>query len=102
MPWEWRSGEKTLEQCRHECLQHPECVGIEFCGPDQGGKHACDSNECILLSSTIDGNPAAGWNIYTVRPSLSLSTTTSPFARDRRVAAAVQHVPQGMGPGGGH
>ena len=70
MPWEWRSGEKTLEMCRHECLQHPECVGIEFCGPDQGGKHACDSNECILLSSTIDGNPAAGWNIFTVRPSL--------------------------------
>ena len=25
MPWEWRSGEKTLEQCRHECLQHAEC-----------------------------------------------------------------------------
>ena len=32
-PWEWRHGEKTMEQCRHECLQHPECAGIEFCGP---------------------------------------------------------------------
>ena len=92
-PWEWRHGEKTMEQCRHECLQHPECAGIEFCGPvrcwilsrfdalghlanlkkDQhfqevGGKHACTDNECILLSATIDSNDAAGWNIYTHAP----------------------------------
>ena len=65
-PWEWRSGEKNLEQCRTECLNHPECVGIEFCGPDIPGtqKHSCDSNECILLSSTLDGHSASGWNVY--------------------------------------
>ena len=48
-------------------------VGIEFCGPDSrdsGGKHDCDSNECILLSSALDGNPAQGWNVYTVSPSV--------------------------------
>ena len=58
---------RTLEQCRSECLGHPECVGIEFCGPELGGKHACDSNECILLSSTLDSNKAAGWAIFQVR-----------------------------------
>ena len=69
-PWEWRGGEKTLEQCRTECLLHPECVGIEFCGPDDGGggKHSCDSNECILLSSVLDGTPSQGWNVYTHAP----------------------------------
>ena len=25
-PWEWRGGEKTLEQCRTECLSHAECT----------------------------------------------------------------------------
>ena len=98
MPWEWRSGEKTLEMCRHECLQHPECVGIEFCGPDEGGKHACDSNECILLSSTLDSNKAAGWAIYQVRRQ-HIRTCEQRCADCPCLHA--QHVPAGS-MGGGH
>ena len=90
--------EKTLEQCRSECLGHPECVGIEFCGPELGGKHACDSNECILLSSTLDSNKAAGWAIFQVRRQ-HIRTCEQRCADCPCLLA--QHVPAGS-MGGGH
>jgi ribosomal protein L3 len=66
-PWEWRSGQFSLSQCKGECVRHTSCLGIEF------KQHNADkSHECILLRrlGTVGWarHYAAGWVIYS-RPS---------------------------------
>jgi len=49
--WVWRDGEKTIEQCKNECLKHQECAGIEFCGKELSPNSPCPKNTCVLVSS---------------------------------------------------
>ena len=57
-PWEWRSDEFTLEQCKGKCNEFPlTCTGIEFETYD-------GTSDCIMLRGeerTV--NPAPGWTI---------------------------------------
>ena len=58
-PWEWRSDEFTLAQCKGKCNEFPDtCSGIEFETYD-------GTSDCIMLRGeerTV--NPAPGWTIF--------------------------------------
>ena len=58
-PWEFRSGEFSLEECKAHCIENPDtCTGVEFEVED-------GTSDCILLrgaARTTYDEP--GWTIY--------------------------------------
>ena len=71
-PWEWRSNEVTLEECKAECMMHESCMGIEF-------ESADGSSDCIMLRRAGTFHRSEGWTVM-ARPGIAAS---SPVARQQ-------------------
>jgi hypothetical protein len=53
-PWEWRNGEKTLEQCQAECEKYAGCGGVSF-----------KTNECLLMGKLpVNSKTQDEWKSY--------------------------------------